>query len=103
LSPLLFNFALEYAIRNVQEAQEGLEFNGTHQLLAYVDDVNVLDENINTVKKIIEALLEASREVGLEVNPEENEVYIYVSPPILKTKSQLLITNKPFENVTKFK
>jgi len=60
LSPLLFNFALEYAIRRVQVNQDGLKLNGTHQLLVYADYVNVLDGSVHTIKKNTEASVVAS-------------------------------------------
>jgi len=53
LSPLLFNFALEYAIRRVQVNQDGLKLNGTHLLLAYADDVNIMGGSVHNVKKML--------------------------------------------------
>jgi hypothetical protein len=51
----------------VQVNQDGLKVNGTHQLLAYVDDVNVLGGSVHAVKKNTEALVDAAKETGLEV------------------------------------
>jgi len=70
LSPLLCSFALGYAIRTDQVNQDGLNLNGTHQLLDYADDVNTLGRNAHTVKKNTEALVVASKETGLQVNAD---------------------------------
>jgi hypothetical protein len=63
--PLLFSFTLEYSIRKVQENQVGLKLNGTLQLLAYANDVNLLGDNIDIIKKNTKTLTDASKEVGL--------------------------------------
>jgi hypothetical protein len=52
-----FNFALEYAIKKVQENQLGLKLTGTHQLLAYANDVNLLGDNVSPIKKTLKTKL----------------------------------------------
>jgi hypothetical protein len=73
LLPLLFNFALEYAIRKVQENQAGLKLNGTHQLQIYADNMNLLRANIDTINKNKETLIDASDMVGSEVNAQKSK------------------------------
>jgi hypothetical protein len=65
---LLFNFALNYAIERVQEKQEGLKLNGTHHLLAYVDGINIMGENTDTIQQNAEVLLTTIKEASLEMN-----------------------------------
>jgi hypothetical protein len=69
LSPLLFNFALECAIRRVQVNQHGLKLNGTHQLLIYADDLNILGGSVRSIKKTQKLyLVVAIKEIGLALN-----------------------------------
>jgi hypothetical protein len=77
LSPLLFNFALVY-IRSVQVNQDGLKLNGTHQLLVYIDDVNILGRHINTAVKSAVTLVVASKDIDQEVNTDKTK-YMVVS------------------------
>jgi hypothetical protein len=91
LSLLLFDFASEHAIRKVQENQVELKLNGTHQLLAYVDDVNLLRDNIDTIKKNTETLLDAIKEAGLEINVENRQN--------VGQNWDIKIVNRSFENV----
>jgi hypothetical protein len=103
LSPLLFNFALEQAIRTVQQNQEGLKLNGTHQLLANVDYVNIVVENTDTIKKNKAVLLDGSKEVGLEVNSEKNKYMLVSRSQKIGQKNSIKIANRSFEDVAKFK
>jgi hypothetical protein len=64
--PLVSNFASEYAIKNVQEYQEGLLLNELSELLVFVDN-NLFGININTIKTNTEAVLVANKEVGPDV------------------------------------
>jgi hypothetical protein len=71
LSPLLFNFALQYAIMKVQVNQDGLKLNGTHQLLVYAYDANIFGGSVHTIKENAETLVVASKYIELEVNADK--------------------------------
>jgi hypothetical protein len=68
LSPLLFNFAYEYAIRKVEENKGGLEINGTRQPLSCANSVNSMGTIKNTRNKNTAALLDISKEGWKELN-----------------------------------
>jgi len=73
LSLLLFNFTLEYVIRRVQENQDG-----THQLMVYADDVNIMGRSIPTIGKNTEALVVARKGIGPEVNDDKTKYMVEI-------------------------
>jgi hypothetical protein len=81
----------------------GLKLNGTHQLLAYADDVNLLGDDIDTVNKNTETLIDASKEVGLEVNIEKTKYVLVSRDQNAGQNREIKIGNRHFENVSQFK
>ena len=103
LSPMRFNFALVYAIRRVQVNQDGLKLNGTHQFLAYADDVNILGRSIHILKENAEALVAATREIGLEVNADKTKYMVVSRDQNVGRIHSVRIDNSTFERVEEFK
>jgi hypothetical protein len=81
----------------------GLKLNGAHQLLVYADHVNLWGDNIDTIKKNTETLIDVSKEVGLEVNAGTIK---YMLPSRHQNDGQnhdIKTANRSFENVAQFK
>jgi hypothetical protein len=95
--------ALEYAIRRVQASQEGLKLNGTHQLLVYADDVNILGGSVHSIKKNAEDLVTSSKEIGLEVNAEKTKYAVMSRNQNAGHNHNVKIDSKSFEMVEEFK
>jgi hypothetical protein len=103
LLPLLFNFALEYAIRRVQVNHGGLKVNGTHRPLVYVDDVNILGVRVHTIKKKTKALVVTSKKMGLEGNADKTKYMIMFPDQNAGRSYSTRIDNSSFESVEQFK
>jgi len=80
-----------------------LKLNGTHQLLVYVDDVNILGGSVHTVKENTEALVVASKETGLEVNADETKYMVMSRDQNAGRSHSMKLDNSSFERVEKFK
>jgi hypothetical protein len=87
----------------VQENQKGLILNGKHQLLAFAGDVNIVGENIDTIQKSTKSLLDASKEIGLEVNPEKTKYMLVSRCQMAGQRESIKIGNRSLESVAKFK
>ena len=103
LLPLHFNFALEYAIWRVQLIQDGLKLNGTHQLMVYADDVNILGGGVRTIKENAEALVVASKETGLDVNADKTKYMVMSRDQNAGQSHSMKTDNSSFERVKEFK
>jgi sorting nexin-29 len=80
-----------------------MKFNGTHQLLVYADDVNLLGDNTDTVKKSTEALIDAGKEVGLEVDTKKTKYMLLPRHQNAEQTHDIRIANRHFENAAQFK
>jgi len=81
----------------------GLKLNGTHQLLAYPDDVNVLRVSIHNLKENAEALVAATREIGLEVSADKTNYTVMSRDQNAGRINNLRMENSTFESVEEFK
>ena len=77
--------------------------DGTHHLLAYDDDVNILGGSIHTIKQYAEALVPATRETGLEVSADKTKYMVMSREQNLVRIQSVRIDNSTFERVEEFK
>jgi len=84
-------------------SQDGLNLNGTHQLLVYLDDVNILGASVHTTQKNIVALVVGSKETGLEVNAEKTKYMVMPRDQNAGRSHSIKIDNSSFERVEEFK
>jgi len=86
----------------VQVNQDGLKLNGTHQLLAYADDVNILGRSILTLKENAEALVAINREIGLQISADKTKYMVMSRDQNAGRIKSVRMDNSTFETVDDF-
>jgi hypothetical protein len=81
----------------------GLKLNGTHQLLVYDYEVNLLDDDIENINKNTETLIDASREVGLQVKAKKTNYKLLARHQSAGQNFDKKRANRSFENVAQLK
>jgi hypothetical protein len=99
----MFPIRNQFAIRRVQENQDGLKLNGTQQLLVDADDVNIWGGNIHIIEKNMKVLVVASKEIGLEVNADKAKYKVMSQDQNAGQIHNIKIDDTSFENVEEFK
>ena len=99
LLQLLFIFALVYAIRRVQLNQDGLKLNGTHQLVVYADDVNILGGSIHKYKGKCKNFDSGCKEIGLEGKADKTRYLVISGDQNVGQSQNVRIVNRYFERV----
>ena len=95
--------SFKVCIKKVQVNQDDLKLNGTHQQLAYADDVNILRGSIHTVKENAEALVVATKEIGLEVNADKTKHMVMSREQTAGLNHTMKVDNSSIERVEEFK
>jgi hypothetical protein len=103
LSSSFSNTALEYDIRKFQVNHDGLKLNGTHQLLVYADDVNILGGSVHTIKKNTDPFVIASKETGIEVNADKTKYMVASRDQNAGRSHSTRTDNSSLERVEEFK
>jgi len=80
-----------------------LKLNGSHQLLVYVDDVNILGGSVHTIQENAEALVDASKETGLEVNADKTKYMVMSGDQTAGRSHKIKTDNSSFERVEESK
>ena len=80
-----------------------MKLNGTHQLLVYADDVNILGGSVHTAKENAEAFIVASKEIGLEVNADKIKYLVMSRDQNVGQSHTMKTDDSSFERVGKFK